>query len=261
MAGNGGFLETKDLSIAFGGLMAVGGVDLQIYRGEIVSLIGPNGAGKTTFLNLLTGFLNPLKGSINYKGQEMAGLPPSAIAGAGILRTFQNTSLFFNLTVFQNILTGCHCKMKSGFLGSIFKTPSFRKEERMVAEKSLEMLKTLEMEKQKNLLARNLPFGDQRKLGIGIALAGQPELLLLDEPAAGMNPDESRRLMELIQKLRRFGITVLLVEHDMKVVMGISDRIIVLNYGKKIAEGTPVEISRNEDVIRVYLGHSSLTGA
>lgn len=259
MVEKGSLLEVKDLSVAFGGLLAVCCVSIQISEGEILSLIGPNGAGKTTFLNLLTGFLKPQSGSISYKGQEIGGLPPFAIAKKGILRTFQHTSLFLNLSVFQNILAGFHCKTKRGLLGSIFKTTSFKDEEQTIQDRALEVLKILDMERQKNLLARNLPFGDQRKLGIGIALAGMPELLLLDEPAAGMNPEESRRLMELIQKLKNSGITILLIEHDMKVVMGISDRIFVLNHGEKITEGTPKEISRNKDVIRVYLGHSLFT--
>lgn len=257
MSNRDGLLETRNLTIAFGGLIAVKKVNFKIYQEEILSLIGPNGAGKTTFLNLLTGFLKPQGGSIIYEGSNIESLSPFAITYRRILRTFQHTALFLNLTVYQNVLTGFHSKTKSGLLGSFFNSASFRKEEQDCKKKALDILIMLEMEKQAEVLAKNLPFGNQRKLGIAIALAGDPKLLLLDEPAAGMNPDESMRLMDLIKELKRWGITVLLVEHDMKVVMGISDRVFVLNHGEKIAEGTPTEIAHNEDVIRVYLGRST----
>lgn len=260
MASNGTLLKTKDVLVAFGGLTALRNVNIHISKGEILSLIGPNGAGKTTLLNVLSGFLKPQKGSVKYKEREIAGLPPYKIVHRGLSRTFQNTSVFYNLTVFQNVLSGVHCKTQKGLLSSIFKTVGFKQEEKYARTKTLEILATMDMEKQKNILAKNLPFGDQRKLGIAIALATQPDLLLLDEPAAGLNPDESQRLMELIRKLKTSGITILLVEHDMKVVMGMSDRIVVLNHGELIAEGTASEIVRNEEVIRVYLGHSSFAG-
>jgi branched-chain amino acid transport system ATP-binding protein len=260
MMQNHGFLEIKDLAISFGGLRALKEVGFQIRKGEILSLIGPNGAGKTTLLNLLTGFLRPQQGSIRFKGETITGLSPFSIAYKGILRTFQNVSLFPKLTVVQNVLTGFHCRTQRGFLGSILSAPSFKKEEREIVDSAREILKKLDLGKQADGLAKNLPYGDQRKLGIAISLAGGPELLLLDEPAAGMNPDESISLMNIIKGLKQSGITILLVEHDMKVVMGISERIIVLNHGEKIAEGTPQEISKNEDVIRVYLGHSSFRG-
>ena len=253
------FLRINDLSIAFGGLRALNDVSFHIPKGKIISLIGPNGAGKTTFLNILTGFLKPQKGSIIYKAEDITGLSPFSIAYRGILRTFQAITLLPNLTVFQNLLTGFHCKTMGGLIGSILNTRSFRREEALIRENALEILKKFEMEKQADVIARNLPYGDQRKLGIAIALAGGPELLLLDEPATGMNPDESIKLMDIIKELKHSGITMLLIEHDMKVVMGISEHIIVLDHGEKIAEGTPQEISQNKDVITVYLGHGSFT--
>jgi branched-chain amino acid transport system ATP-binding protein len=260
MMQNHAFLETESLTIFFGGLGALKEVSFQIRKEEILSLIGPNGAGKTTLLNLLTGFLKPQQGSIRFKGETITGLSPFSIAYKGILRTFQNISLFPKLTVLQNVLTGFHCKTQGGLFGSILNTSSFKKEEKEIVDSAREILRKLDMERQTEILARNLPYGDQRKLGIAISLAGGPELLLLDEPAAGMNPDESLGLMNTIKGLKQSGITILLVEHDMKVVMGISERIIVLNHGEKIAEGTPQEISKDEDVIRVYLGHSSFKG-
>ena len=260
MMQNHGFLEIEGLTLSFGGLRALNEVSFQIDQGEILSLIGPNGAGKTTLLNLLTGFLKPQQGSIRFKGGLITGLSPFSIAYQGILRTFQNISLFPNLTVLQNVLTGFHSKTQKGLLGSMLNTSSFKKEEKDLILRAREILRKLDMEKQAEMMARNLPYGDQRKLGIAISLAGGPALLLLDEPAAGMNPDESISLMNIIKGLKQSGITILLVEHDMKVVMGISERIIVLNHGEKIAEGTPQEISKNDDVIRVYLGHSSFKG-
>jgi len=251
-------LKAKDLSILFGGLKALSEVTFDVYQGEILSIIGPNGAGKTTLLNVLTGFLKSSHGSIYYKDEEITELKPYSIASKGLLRTFQQNSLFLNLTVFQNVLTGFHCKMKkSSFINSILKTNAFKKEEEDFKYRVYEILKTLNMEDQASSLAANLPYGDQRKLGIAIALAANPNILMLDEPVCGMNPDESKRMMNTIKELREYGITILLVEHDMQVVMGISDRIIVLNQGDKIAEGTPSEISQNAVVVSVYLGDRS----
>jgi len=251
-------IETTGLSVVFGGLVAINNVSMQVRQGEILSLIGPNGAGKTTFLNLLTGFIKPTSGSVRYKGRELIGLAPSAIASRGLLRTFQHNSLLFNLTVMDNILTGFHSSMKTGLWGSMLCTQVFRNEERIAREGTIMVLNKLGMERQRDSLESSLPFGDQRKLGIGIALAARPTVLMLDEPAAGMNPDESLHLMSLIRELKDSGITVVLIEHDMRVVMGISDRIIVFNRGEKIAEGTPSEILVDEQVIRVYLGDSPL---
>jgi len=251
-------LEANNLTITFGGLSALKNVSFQIHNnGEILSLIGPNGAGKTTLLNILSGFLKTNEGSVVYKGEDITRLDPFSIAYRGLLRTFQHISLFPNLTVLQNVLTGFHCKTKGGVFGAILNTKFFRKEEEGIRTNAHEILNKLDMEKQKDVLAGGLSYGDQRKLGIAIALAGGPELLLLDEPVSGMNPDESKRMMDIIRSLKASGVTILLVEHDMKVVMGISDRIIVLNQGEKIAEGTPQEICQSEDVIRVYLGDTS----
>jgi len=233
-------------------------VTFSLFPGEILSVIGPNGAGKTTLLNVLTGFLKPQQGSIYYRQEEITELKPYSIASKGLLRTFQQNSLFVNLTVFQNVLIGCHCKMnKNSFFNSFLNGNSFRKEESRFQFEAFAILKKLDMEDQATSLAANLPYGDQRKLGIAIALAANPEILMLDEPVCGMNPDESKRMMNTINELRESGITILLVEHDMKVVMGISDRIVVLNQGEKIAEGTPQEISKNTVVVSVYLGDSS----
>jgi len=251
-------LEANNLTITFGGLSALKNVSFQIHNNsEILSLIGPNGAGKTTLLNILSGFLKTNEGSVVYKGEDITGLDPFSIAYRGLLRTFQHISLFPNLTVFQNVLTGFHSKTRGGVFGAIFNTQFFRKEEEKIRTSARSILTTLGMEEQKDVLAGGLPYGDQRKLGIAIALAGGPELLLLDEPVSGMNPDESKRMMNTIKSLQASGITILLVEHDMKVVMGISDRILVLNQGEKIAEGSPQEICQNENVIRVYLGDTS----
>jgi len=254
-------LHATNLSVAFGGLIAVDDVNFRVNRGEILSLIGPNGAGKTSCLNLLTGFTKPTEGSIQFLGREISGLPPWSIARQGLLRTFQHNSLLFNLTVFENILTGLHVCQTSGLWASMIGTRRFRNEERVARDTVSEILKILGMEAQRDAVAKTLPFGGQRKLGIGIALAAHPKLLLLDEPAAGMNPDESLQLMELMRKLNRSGTTIVLVEHDMRVVMGISDRIVVLNRGKIIAEGSPDLIAANEQVIQVYLGGGGVTRA
>lgn len=258
MTASGILLETTNLSVSFGGLVAVSDVSLQVRRGEILSLIGPNGAGKTTFLNLLSGFIRPTGGSVRYEDREVTGLAPWVIAGRGLLRTFQHNSLLSNLTVMDNILAGFHCRTSTGLWGSLLRTKRYRDEQLAAQQGALEVLRQLGMQHQGEFAASSLPFGDQRKLGIGVALAARPRLLLLDEPAAGMNPDESVQLMHLIRQLRDSGITVVLVEHDMRVVMGISDRIIVLNRGQTMAQGTPAEIAVDKDVIRVYLGDSPL---
>lgn len=247
-------LETNNVSITFGGLLALNQVSLQIARGKIVGLIGPNGAGKTTLLNVLTGFLKAEEGTVIFCAQDITGLSPSSIANRGILRTFQNITLFPELTVFENMLAGFHSKSRSGLIASIFNTSSFREQERSIRAEAVQILEKFHMEKQVDVLSRNLPYGDQRKLGIAVCLAGKPEVLLLDEPATGMNPEETIRLIDIIRELRNSGITILLIEHDMKVVMGISEHVIVLNHGEKIAEGSPQEISQNDQVIDVYLG-------
>ena len=247
-------LETKGLTVAFGGLVAVNQVDLSVSPGEILGMIGPNGAGKTTFFNLLTGFLTPTSGRILFKGTNIAGLPPSRIASLGICRTFQITSIFPGLTVWENLLTGTHCWTQTRFLDTLLRSRGYAEQRREMEKQAGEILEFLRMEDRKATRARNLSYGDQRRLEIGIALASKREFLLLDEPAAGMNPEETQTLSLVIRQIRDRGITIFLIEHHMQLVMGICDRIVVLNYGRKIAEGTPVEISRNPQVIEAYLG-------
>ena len=247
-------LETKGLTVAFGGLVAVNQVDLSVSPGEILGMIGPNGAGKTTFFNLLTGFLAPTSGQILFKGKDIAGLPPSRIASLGICRTFQITSIFPGLTVWENLLTGTHCWTQTRFLHTLVRSRGYAEQRREMEKQAREILEFLRMEDQKDTRARNLSYGDQRRLEIGIALASRREFLLLDEPAAGMNPEETLRLSRDIREIRNKGMTIFLIEHHMQLVMDICDRIAVLNYGKKIAEGPPLEISRNPQVIEAYLG-------
>jgi branched-chain amino acid transport system ATP-binding protein len=247
-------LETQGLTIAFGGLLAVNDVDLTIHEGEILGMIGPNGAGKTTFFNLVTGFLNPTGGKVIFQRRDITGFSPSRIAALGICRTFQITSVFPALTVWQNLLTGTYCWTRNQLCGTFFRTKAYYKQ-RVEMEREIEnILDFLDIEDRRDTFARNLSYGDQRRLEIGIALASRRQLLLLDEPAAGMNPEETQTLMEVIQKIQKKGITVFLIEHHMQLVMGICDRIVVLNNGRKIGEGKPSEISRDPQVIEAYLG-------
>jgi branched-chain amino acid transport system ATP-binding protein len=236
-------------------LAAVNEVDFSIPEGEILGLIGPNGAGKTTLFNLVTGFLAPTSGQIRLEGKEVGGWSPSRIAAAGISRTFQITSVFPALTVRENVQMGSYVRTANHLLGTIFRSrrvQQIQAQEDRIIEGILEFMGLI---KQRDELARNLAYGDQRRLEIAIALAGQNRLLLLDEPAAGMNPEETRALTKIIGQIRDQGITIFLIEHHMQLVMGLCDRVIVLNQGKKIAEGTPAEISRNAQVIEAYLGH------
>jgi len=251
-------LNVENLSIEFGGLKAVSGFNLTINEKEIVGLIGPNGAGKTTVFNMLTGVYNPTGGSISYLGESINGLKPYNITKKKIARTFQNIRLFSSLTVLDNVKISFNYRVNYSLIDSICRTPKFKKEEKLIEEKSLELLKAFSLDTKKDELARNLPYGDQRKLEIVRALAAKPSLLLLDEPAAGMNPQETIELMDLINWIKnKFHISVLLIEHDMKLVMGICDKIAVLDYGRKIAEGTPVEIKNNPKVIAAYLGEGA----
>ena len=248
-------LETKSLGIQFGGLKAVNDVNIQVYPGELVGLIGPNGAGKTTIFNLITGIYRPTSGSYFLCGKRMNGLKTHQVVEAGIARTFQNIRLFKKMTVLDNVRVAFDKDMKSNLFQSIFRTPSFWKEEEETTNKAMELLRLFNLEEFAGEHAENLPYGKQRLLEIARALATDMKLLLLDEPAAGMNPVETAELKESIKMLReKFRIPVLLIEHDMSLVMNICERIYVLNFGEVLAEGTPEEIASNTDVIEAYLG-------
>lgn len=247
-------LETRKLTKHFKGLKAVGDLDLDVGAGEIAGIIGPNGAGKTTVFNLVTGFLRPTSGKIIFNGKDITGLKPHSIAGLGIVRTFQLDRIFHNFTVLENVVTASHLSARIGFWEAVFHTSRYRKKDRNTWECAVKILKFLWMDDKKDEIARNLSHGHQKMLGIAIAMAARPKLLLLDEPLAGMNPVEVARSLDLIREIRKQGTSVLLIEHNMKAVMSVCDRIVVLNFGTEIARGTPDEVRQNKEVVQAYLG-------